>query len=126
MQAHAGILFGMDPLPQIPLPQEQVPVSECFQQGDGGANDASRDSEDTVLLDEGIYNCQTATNDFAKQNGIPKGSSGKFREHTFLVEIRRLENYYAKCLFCTKEFQIEMETCVLGNSKVYCLFIYIS
>ena len=126
----AGILFGMDP-----LPQEQVPVSECSpQQADGGVNDASRDSEDTVLLDEGIYNCQTVTNEFAKQNGIPKGSSGKFREHTFLVEIRRLENYYAKCLFCTKEFQIEMETknniflashvhmsCVLYDEKIHIL-----
>ena len=135
MQAQAGILFGLEPLalPQNPLPQEQVPVSECFQQGDGGAN-ASRDSEDTLLLDEGMYNCQTATNEFAKQNGIPKCRSGTFKEHTFLVEMRRLEKYYAKCLLCTKEFQIEMETknniflgsyvhmsCVLYDEKVHIL-----
>ena len=139
MQRHAGILFGMHPLAlsQNPLPQEQVPVcnpvSECSQQVDGGAN-ASLDSDDTVLLDEGVYNCQTATNEFAKQNGIPKCSSGTFKEHTFLVEMQRLEKYYAKCLMCTKEFPIEMETknniflgsyvhmsCVLYDEKVHIL-----
>ena len=136
MQRHAGILFGMHPLAlsQNPLPQEEVPVcnpvSECIQQG--GAN-ASRDSADTVLLDESVYNCQMATNEFAKQNGIPQCSSG-LKEHTFLVEMRRLEKYYAKCLLCTKEFPIEMETknniflgsyvhmsCVLYDEKIHIL-----
>ena len=127
--------MGMHPLslPQNPLPQEQVPVAgnavaECSQQADAGAN-ASLDSDDTVLLDD----CQTATNDFAKQNGIPC-SSGMFKEHTFLVEIRRLDNYYAKCLLCPKEFDIEIESknniflgtyvhmsCVLYDGKIHVL-----
>ena len=122
-----------NPILQNPLPQEEIPVSEYYQQGDGGAN-ASRDSDDTLLLDEGIFNCETATNDFAKQNGIPKCKSGTFKEHTFLVEIWRLGQYYAKCLLCTKEIPIEMETkkdiflgsyvhmsCVLFDEKVHIL-----
>ena len=117
-----------NPLPQIlqnPLPQE-----EDYQQSDGA--NASRDSDDTLILDEGSFNCESATNDFARQSGIPRSKSGPFKEHTFLVEICKLGQYYAKCLLCTKEFPIEMETkkdiflgsyvhmsCVLFDEKVH-------
>ena len=136
MQRQAGILFGMHPLTLNPEEQEEdpicrpvcPPVSDCTQQG--GAN-ASLDSADTVFLDD--YNCQMATNEFAKQNGIPQCSSG-FKEHTFLVELQRLGKYFAKCLMCTKEFPIDMETknqlclgtyvhmsCVLFDGKIHIL-----
>ena len=122
--------MGIHPLSlqQNPLPQEQVPVAGSSQQADAGA-DASLDSDDTLLLDD----CQTATNAFAKQNAIPC-SSGMFKEHTFLVEIRRLDTSFAKCLLCHKEFDIEIQSmnniflgtyvhmcCVLYDQKIHVL-----
>merc|ERR1712121_133033 len=53
---------------------------------------------------------------------------------TFLVELQRLGKYFAKCLMCTKEFPIDMETknhiclgtyvhmsCVLYDGKIHIL-----
>ena len=85
-------------------------------QPDRGVLDTSRDSEDTVL-DEGIYSCQLLTNEFARQNAIGIGNSAMFREHSFLIEIRRMDISYAKCMFCLKEFEIEMKS--KGTQIVY-------
>ena len=92
--------------------------------------DTSGDSEDTVLNDD-IYSCQSLTNGFAIQNAI---GTGNYREHTFLIEIRRNDISYAKCMFCTKEIEIEKQTmnnlflacythmsCALYDEKIHIL-----
>ena len=102
-------------------------------QADRGVLDTSRDSEDTVL-DEGIQSCQVLTNEFARQNAIGIGKSGSFREHSFLMEIRRMDVSYAKCIFCSKEFEIDINTmnnlflssythmsCALYDEKIHLL-----
>ena len=92
--------------------------------------DTSDESEDT-LITEGMYSCQSLTNGFALQNGI---GTGEYREHTFLIEIRRNNISYAKCMFCTKEIEIEKHTmsnlflscythmsCALYDEKIHIL-----
>ena len=119
-EAQAGLVYNPNP------------AHVFFQESDGDAN-ASCDSDDTLILDDNMY-CQKATNDFAKENNIPPCKSGSFKEHTFLVEIKRFDKDYAKCLFCTKEFEIEIESkknvflgsyihmsCVLYDDKVHIL-----
>ena len=73
---------------------------------DRGVLDTSGDTEDTEITED-IYSCQSLTNCFARQNGIGIGNTEPFREHTFLLEIRRKNISYAKCLFCTNEFEID-------------------
>ena len=94
-------------------PHEPVPGTSRGHDTNDGATldhpplDTSVESDDT-LITEGMYSCQSLTNGFALQNGI--GTGAPYREHTFLIEIRRNNISYAKCMFCTKEMEIEKHT----------------
>ena len=52
-----ALALPQNPILQTPILQNPLPQEEDYQQSDGGAN-ASRDSDDTLLLDEGIFNCE--------------------------------------------------------------------
>ena len=114
----------------VPGPSHSHDIDGSTQDHPPGL-DTSGDSVDT-LITEVMYSCQSLTNGFAKQNSI--GTSAPYREHTFLVEIRRNNISYAKCLFCTKEIDIEKHTmsniflsnythmaCALYDEKIHIL-----